>query len=551
MKLFNNSNITHPLGPVVLLVLDGVGDGPKDDYDAVHLARTPNLDFLRTNGLSRLIKAHGTSVGLPTDSDIGNSEVGHNILGAGRVFSQGATSVENAIQSGAIWEGKWRDIIANTRNNKSSLHLIGLLSDGNVHSHQRHLFALLKMAADERVPRVFVHALLDGRDVPDHSAHKYIDSLEKVFSEIRQSTGFDYFIASGGGRMSITMDRYQADWVMVERGWKVQVLAQGPKYKSAGEAIEDIRKNNPGISDQFLPGFVIVGTDETPIGRIEDGDSVVLFNFRGDRALEVSQAFCEGPSFQHFNRERVPKVYFAGMMLYDGDTGMPENYLVSPETVSDTISECLADTGIGQFACAETQKYGHMTYFWNGNRSSKFNSDIETYVEIPSDNVHFEERPWMKSAETADTIIEAISSDKYPFIRANFAGCDMVGHSGKLVPTIIALEAIDLAIGRIASVVAASRGCLIITSDHGNSEDMVERDSSGAPKLADGSPIGRTSHTRSPVPFVIWDRTGRSFELRKNMESAGLSNIAATIVELLGYNAPPQFDQSLIQATAT
>jgi 2,3-bisphosphoglycerate-independent phosphoglycerate mutase len=549
MKLHPSPTRAAPAGPVVLLILDGVGEGPRDEFDAVHLARKPNLDRLRAEGSFRTLAAHGLAVGLPSDADMGNSEVGHNIMGAGRIFSQGARCVEDALEDGSIWTGPWRDLVGRVRAGAGrTLHLIGLLSDGNVHSHQRHLYALLERAAADGVARVRVHALLDGRDVPDRTAERYVSALEERLAALR-TQGVDARIASGGGRMAITMDRYEADWAMVQRGWEAQVLGRGRQFPDAAAALAALRAEQPGVSDQFLPPFVIAEAG-APVGPVQDGDAVVLFNFRGDRAIEVSRAFTEGPGFDRFDRERVPDVLFAGMMMYDGDAKIPEHYLVSPKSVSDTLSQCLADSGVTQFACAETQKYGHVTYFWNGNVSAKFSEALEDYLEIPSDQVPFEQRPWMKAAETADAVIAAIQGGRHRFIRANFAGGDMVGHSGQLLPTILAVEAVDLALGRIVQAVQAAGGILVVTADHGNADDMVERNGKGQPlRRADGSPVGRTSHTLSPVPFIVWE-PGRVHALRADLPGAGLANIAATLVELLGLEPPGVFAPSLLQSPA-
>lgn len=537
----------HPSTRVVFLVLDGIGDGPGDAWDAVALARTPNLDRLRAEGLVTAIRAHGTAVGLPSDSDIGNSEVGHNILGAGRVFPQGASSVETAIASGAIWQGCWREVVAQVQKNAGTLHLLGLLSDGNVHAHERHLYAMLERAAQEGVQRARVHVLLDGRDVMDKTAQVHIERLEQQLAALREKSGVDYRIGSGGGRMAITMDRYGADWPMVARGWQAHVLGQAPVFASAMDALNAARAATPDLSDQYVPAFVVGDAQGQACGTVNDGDAVILFNFRGDRAIEITRAFTEGAGFAEFERQRVPQVYFAGMMLYDGDAGIPANFLVAPATVSDTVSECLADTGIRQFACAETQKYGHITYFWNGNRSDKFDAATETYLEVPSDRVPFDQRPWMKSAETADALLEAIADPGYTFVRANFAGGDMVGHTGKLEAAILAVESVDLAVGRLMQAAEAHKLCLIVTADHGNAEDMVERDGKGQPLMdAAGVPMGRTSHTRSLVPFIVRDYSGRTLQLT-DVAKPGLANAAATIVTLLGLQVPAHFEPSLVR----
>jgi 2,3-bisphosphoglycerate-independent phosphoglycerate mutase len=544
-----HDRLAEPPGPVVLVILDGVGVGPDDAYNAVTLASTPTLDQLKEEGLHRTLVAHGTRVGLPSDADMGNSEVGHNILGAGRIFDQGAKCVEKAIASGGIWQGAWAGIEAQAKAKDASVHLIGLLSDGNVHSNISHIFAMLDRARAQGLAKVYLHVLTDGRDVPDNSAHVYVERLETHLAAIREATGFDYQIASGGGRMITTMDRYEADWRIVERGWQAHVHGQARAFPSALQAIATQRLETPGISDQRLEPFVVATGNGEPVATIKDDDCVVFFNFRGDRALQISQAFTAGDNFSGFERGKVPDVLFVGMMLYDGDLNVPEKYLVSPETVSNTVSEYFANTGITQFACAETQKYGHVTYFWNGNRSDKFDKDTETYLEIPSDRVPFDERPWMKSAETADEIIKAVQSGRYRFIRVNFAGGDMVGHTGSLPAAKIAIESLDIALARIIPVIEAAKGCLVVTADHGNADEMVERDKAGEPIInADGKPKGRTSHTLNPVPITIRDYSDREFVLRDGLHNAGLANVAATLVELLGYGAPDEYEASLVDA---
>jgi 2,3-bisphosphoglycerate-independent phosphoglycerate mutase len=537
-----------PEGPVVLLVMDGIGVGRGDDFDAVSQARTPIMDALRKNGLYRELSAHGKSVGLMSDADMGNSEVGHNTLGAGRIFDQGAKRIDKAIESGAIWAGTWKDILAHIRAHRSTLHLIGLLSDGGIHASITHLFALINRARSESIGRVRIHVLLDGRDVPDHTADQYIARLEDYLVQQTKGTDLDYRIASGGGRMTTTMDRYEADWRIVENGWRAHVLGGARAFQSAATAINQLRAESPGISDQLLSAFTVVDDGQKPIGPVKDGDAVVMFNFRGDRAIELSRAFTEDSNFTSFDRQRLPAdIIFAGLTLYDGDTNIPDRRLVEPQPVPDTISEYLMRSKVTQLAVAETQKFGHVTYFWNGNRSEKFDETTEEYVEVSSDQVPFNERPWMKSAETANVVIEAIQEGRVDFVRANFAGGDMVGHTGDFEATIIAVEAVDLAIGRIHTEVRRSHGCLVVTGDHGNAEDMVERDNKGNPTFRDdGTPRWKTSHSVNPVPLFITDYSGRQMTLRDDLPKAGLANVAATLIELLGFEPPSEFEPSVL-----
>jgi 2,3-bisphosphoglycerate-independent phosphoglycerate mutase len=545
MKLEKSSRFQPCPGPVVTIVLDGVGISPREEGDAVKTARTPVLKSLMTTKPMTVLRAHGTAVGMPSDEDMGNSEVGHNAFGAGRVFAQGAKLVAESISSGNLWQGQgWKDVVAAAKAG-GTLHFLGLFSDGNVHSHIDHLKAMLTQAKVEGVARARVHILLDGRDVGETSALEYVDPFEAFLTSLRDSK-FDVAIASGGGRMQITMDRYEADWSMVVRGWAIHVHGDGRKFASAHEAIETYRSESKVI-DQDLPGFV-VAKDGKPLGKIVDGDAVVFFNFRGDRAIEISRAFTEA-GFNKFDRGAVPKVTYAGMMQYDGDTKMPARFLVVPPAIDRTLGEYLAKAGVTQYAISETQKYGHVTYFWNGNRSGKFDEKTETYVEIPSDVVPFEQRPWMKCAEITDTLIEAIQSGKYRYLRVNFPNGDMVGHTGNFEAVITSMQGLDLQLARLLPVIAAAKGTVMITADHGNADEMYELDKKGNVKRnAKGDAKAKTSHTLNPVPFVlISGEENPGYKLKTNIKAPGLSNVAATILNLLGFEAPADYDESLIE----
>ena len=313
--------------PVVLVVMDGVGESSEELGNMVMKATTPTLDKLKANDPFRIIKAHGTAVGLPSDDDMGNSEVGHNALGCGQIYSQGAKLVNESIESGKIYASEtWKQLVDGVKASGGALHFIGLLSDGNVHSNIGHLLAMLKEAKAEGVSKARVHILLDGRDVPATSALDYVDQLENTIAELKDPS-YDVRIASGGGRMQITMDRYQANWGMVEKGWNIHVHGEGRAFASAKEAIETYRAEQPGVIDQDLPGFVIA-ENGAPVGAMKDGDSVILFNFRGDRALELSMSFDGDASFGKFDRGVVPNVLYAGMLEYDGDLHIPHKYLV-------------------------------------------------------------------------------------------------------------------------------------------------------------------------------------------------------------------------------
>ncbi|MFN0251621.1 MAG: 2,3-bisphosphoglycerate-independent phosphoglycerate mutase [Kofleriaceae bacterium] len=534
----------RPAGPVVLVVMDGIGRGAGDEADAVAIASTPTLDRLWVPGARAELRAHGRAVGLPSDDDMGNSEVGHNALGAGKVYAQGAKLVNAAIASGSMFEGATWSAIVERGARGGAVHFLGLLSDGNVHSHLDHLEAMLGRAAASGCKRLYIHALLDGRDVPPASALEYVDRTERFLANLRVS-GVDARIVSGGGRMKITMDRYEADWPMVERGWHTHVLADQRTFASTAEAVNTLRAEKPGIIDQDLPPFCIA-----PVAPIETGDAVVMFNFRGDRAIEISRAFGD-TIFRKFERVRRPDVFYAGMMEYDGDTHIPASYLVTPPAIERPMGEILANAHVSQLAISETQKYGHVTYFWNGNRSGMFDDGTETYIEIPSDNVPFEERPWMKAAEITDRLIAELRTGRHRFARVNYANGDMVGHTGAFDATVIAVEAVDLQLARLAKAVADLQGILVVTADHGNADEMFQRDKAGC-VLRDkrtGKPVVKTSHTLSRVPFLIDDPgRGDRYEIDPaRAETAGIANVTSTCIELLGYEPPDDLEPTLLR----
>ena len=413
------------------------------------------------------------------------------------------------------------------------MHFIGLLSDGNVHSHIDHLISLITQAKAEGLKKVRIHALLDGRDVPETSALIYIEKLETVLASLNDSK-FDARIASGGGRMYITMDRYEADWSMVKRGWNTHVLGKGRAFSSASEAILTYREELK-VSDQDLPEFVVV-EDGKPVGTINDGDSVVLFNFRGDRAIEISKAF-ENNDFDKFDRVRKPKVKYAGMLQYDGDLKIPNLFLVQPPKIKNTLSEYLVNKGLRQYAISETQKFGHVTYFWNGNRTEKFDNELETFFEITSDIIPFEQRPWMKAAEITDEMIKAIKSNQYDFLRCNFPNGDMVGHTGNYAATLIGVETVDLCLGRIIEACDKTDSILLVTADHGNADEMYEKRKQPTDKIKP-----KTSHTLNQVPFIVYNA-----DVKLKQADIGLANVANTVAELLELEPVALWEDSIIE----
>ncbi|NKB24694.1 MAG: 2,3-bisphosphoglycerate-independent phosphoglycerate mutase [Kiritimatiellae bacterium] len=537
-----------PQGPVVLAIMDGVAIGPSEQGNMVRQANTPHLDWLQSNVETSQLKAHGSAVGMPTDDDMGNSEVGHNAIGCGRVFQQGASLVNQSIENRNLFNGDvWKELVGNCMAHDSTLHFLGLLSDGNVHSHINHLEAMLKEAKTAGLKTVRIHILLDGRDVPPTSALEYVDRLEKTLDRLNEPQKFDYTIASGGGRMKFTMDRYEADWDMVKRGWDIHVKGIGRLFESARQAIETFRQEIPGVIDQDLPGFVIA-EHGTPLGPVKEHDSLILTHFRGDRAIEISRAFDE-ENFTAFDRGPRPNAKYAAMMQYDGDLDIPNKYLVTPPAINDTMGEYVAATHLRQLAISETQKYGHVTYFFNGNRSGKFNEELETYIEVPSDNVPFEQRPWMKAAEITDVVIDAILKNEYAFIRLNYPNGDMVGHTGNCLATEISVEAVDLGIGRLIQAVKKVGGILIASADHGNADEMYQIDKKTGTVGIDpetGKPKSKTSHTLNPVPVHIYDPAGTAKIRLSPHNDLGISSLAATCITLMGYQPPSDYDPSII-----
>ncbi len=345
--------------------------------------------------------------------------------------------------------------------------------------------------------------------------------------------------------MVLTMDRYEADWAMVARGWATHVHGQAPGFRTAREAVEHAYATHPTADDQWIPPFVVVDDEARPLGRIEDGDAVLCFNFRGDRALQISRAF-EEETFTAFDRGRRPDVRYAGAMVYDGDLGMPRHALVPPPAIDDTVGRRLAAAGKRTFAVAETQKFGHVTYFFNGNRSGYVSPEHERYVEIASDRRPFNEAPWMKAAEVTDAAIEAIGSGAFDHIRINYANGDMVGHTGDWDATLLAVAAVDLCLGRLRDAVSKAGGVLLVTADHGNADGMWQRDGKGRPVLdPQGRPLPRTSHTLAPVPFAL-DANGSAWRLRDDLDAPGIASVGSTLLDLLGIDVPEGWAPSLV-----
>lgn len=563
----------HYDGPVVLVVMDGVGLSARRSGNAVRQAHTEFLDHAMLNYLNIPLAASGEAVGI-MPGQMGNSEVGHNALGAGQIIKQGIAGIEAAFKIGDIWQSKaWRGAMEYLKAGKDAasscptLHFSGIFSDGGVHSDIRHLEQMIQRAHDEGICKIRIHCVFDGRDVPPQSEPKYIERLEEFLSQFKDS---DYRIASGAGRMVAVADRYENDWGMVKLGWDMMVYGKAPReFRSAKDAIATLRRENPGIQDQYLPAFVIIEnlaatsslasraikaskstanaqTGAEPVGPIHDGDAVIYYDFRADRAIEIARAFTED-KFDKFDRSSDsrakvdaaknpgPKVFFAAMTEYDSDHHIPKHILVPPVQIESPLNTFLGQNKISQLAISETVKFGHITYYFNGNSYSK--APLETHIEIASDTQPFNTRPWMKSAEITDTVLENL--DQYKFIRINYPGGDMVGHFAELEPTIVAMEAIDLQLARLAKKIDEVGGMVLITADHGNAEELISKD--GVP---------RTSHTTSPVPCIFYDNTKNAGKYHAaKLDDAGLTNVAATIATLLGLpDYPASWRPPLISA---
>lgn len=572
-------------GPVVLVVMDGVGLSLRRSGNAVRQAHTEFLDMAMSHYLNIPLAASGEAVGI-MPGQMGNSEVGHNALGSGQIIKQGIASIEAAFQTGDIWRSKaWQGAMKWLKSHhkpehSATLHFAGIFSDGGVHSDIKHLEQMIQQAYDEGVRKIRIHCVFDGRDVAPQSEPKYIERLEKFCAKFRDA---DFRIASGAGRMIATADRYESDWGMVKLGWDAMVHGKAPReFYSAKEATATFRRENPNIQDQYLPAFVIVENTAAhtalaaraikarqssakathganPIGRVEDGDAFIYYDFRADRAVEIATAFTE-KRFDKFERSGktsktrkpsntkaqsvdgklrvgananlansartdnpdnpLPDIYFAGLTEYDADRHIPKNILVPPIKIEQPLNTFLGRHKIAQLAVSETVKFGHITYYFNGNSYKKAPREIQ--LEILSDTQPFNTRPWMKSAEITDAVLEVM--DKFKFIRINYPGGDMVGHFAELEPTIVAMEAIDLQLARLAKKVDELGGMMIITADHGNAEELV-----------DGHGTPRTSHTTNPVPCILYDNTKNAKSYRRaKMNDPGLTNIAATISTLLG-----------------
>jgi len=522
----------------LLIVLDGFGLGSVPEWDAIRAADTPTFDHLFNDLPHTRLMTHGRYVGLPADKDLGGSEVGHMTMGAGRILDQGPTRINRAIADGSFFESpSLVELVERCVRGGTALHLLGLLSDGNIHSHIDHFEAIIRFAHEKGIRRLYVHALLDGRDVGIQSALVYTDRIETVFAEINRAGDRDYRIASGGGRETITMDR-DGNWEKVRLGWEAHVHGVAPDaFGSAREAIETFRARQKDIIDQDLPPFVVVKGGQ-PVGPMRDGDSVIMVNFRGDRATQISRAFVE-PDFSEFDRGKVPDVAYAGMMTYDEDTNLPPRRIMGPAKVADPFGKRILELGMRQFRLAETQKFAHVTFFFNGGYRKPLDPKMEDYVLIPSDRgVSFDQRPAMKAPEIAAKAEALIRAGQHRFGLINFANTDMVGHTGNFKAAVAATEAVDAALGRIVAALKAVGGTALITADHGNADEMLVKGAGGEVEIS-------TRHSLNPVPAIVYDPAfDGTFALRPAApglsiaETPGLSHVTATNLLLLGQPVP-------------
>ena len=496
----------------MLMILDGFGDNPNKDGNAIKLANTPNIDKLMKKYPNTDIYTSGKYVGLP-DGQMGNSEVGHTNIGAGRIVYQELTRITKSIEDGDFFSNQELiSAIENCKKNNSKLHILGLVSDGGVHSHIRHLYGLLELAKRRDFEDVYVHCFLDGRDTPPASAEGYIIKLQDKMQE--KGIGK---IASISGRF-YSMDRDKR-WQRVQKCYDALVKGEGIKANSAVKAIEDSYQKE--VFDEFVEPTVICNGEE-PIAKIEENDSVIFFNFRPDRAREITRAIVD-KDFNEFETKKM-NVYFVCFTNYDET--MPNVHIAfKKETLHNTFGEVVSKAGLTQLRIAETEKYAHVTFFFNGGEEKQYPG--EDRILVPSPKVEtYDQKPEMSAYEVTDKVVEALENDKYDAVILNFANTDMVGHTGSLEAAIKAVEAVDKCVGRIVKVIEEKKGNLIITADHGNAEQMID--------YKTGEP--HTAHTTNPVPIILIT-DNPNYKLKENGK---LADLAPTMLDLMGLEKPEE-----------
>lgn len=492
--------------PVLLCIMDGFGKNESTYGNAIAAAKKPNLDKIVSENPMTFIGASGLDVGLP-DGQMGNSEVGHTNIGAGRVVYQELTRITKSIQDGDFFTNEALvGAMDNCKKNSSALHLMGLMSDGGVHSHNTHLYGIMELAKRSGVDKVYIHCFMDGRDVPPTSGKDYLAELYKKCDEI------------GVGEIATVMGRYYAmdrdnRWERVVKAYKAMTEGEGVKFDCACKMMEESYAND--VTDEFI----VPAVSEKAV-PVKDNDSIVFFNFRPDRAREITRAFVD-PAFSGFEREQLKGLYYVCMTQYDAT--MPNVHVAfKPESLENTFGEYISDKGLKQLRIAETEKYAHVTFFFNGGVEKQYPGEDRILVKSPA-VATYDLQPEMSAYEVTDKLLAAIDSDKYDAIILNYANCDMVGHTGVFDAAVKAVEAVDTCVGKIVDAVAAKGGVTLITADHGNADKMYE---------ADGSPF--TAHTTNPVPFIV---VGYPCELR---EGGRLCDIAPTMLKIMGLEQPKE-----------
>ena len=501
--------------PVVLCIMDGFGNNPSEYGNAIKAAKTPRLDELAAKYPMTYIGASGMDVGLP-DGQMGNSEVGHTNIGAGRVVYQELTRITKSIQDGDFFENEaFLGAVENCKKNNSALHLIGLLSDGGVHSHNTHLYGLLELAKKNGLDKVYVHALLDGRDVPPASGVEYIEQLESKMQEI------------GVGKIATVMGRFYAMdrdniWDRVGMAYNAMVNGDGIKADSAVEAVkasyETIDGDGKHLTDEFVMPAVICGAQS-----IKENDSVIFFNFRPDRAREITRTFVD-PDFNGFERKNFFPVYYVCMTQYDAE--MPNVHVAfKPEALVNTMGEIVSKNNLTQLRIAETQKYAHVTFFYNGGEEKVYPGEDRILIDSPKIST-FDLKPEMSAYEVCDAACEQILSGKYDVVILNYANCDMVGHTGIFDAAVKAVETVDECVGKLTDATLKMNGVILITADHGNADKMYEDD---------GSPF--TAHTTNPVPLIVVGY-GNDFKLKE--KGGKLCDLSPTMLDIMGVEKPKE-----------
>jgi 2,3-bisphosphoglycerate-independent phosphoglycerate mutase len=506
----------------MLMILDGWGINPSADGNAVKMANTPYLDHLAHEYPGTRLTCCGEAVGLPKGI-MGNSEVGHLNIGAGRIVYQVLLRIDRAIADGSFFENSaFGGIMQEVQSRGSALHLMGLVSDAGVHSQMAHLFALIEMAFREKLPRVYVHAILDGRDTSPKSGAEYIQRL-KDFVDSKKTGN----IADICGRY-YAMDR-DTRWERTEKAYRLYTLGEGLRETHPVAAVEKAYQR--GETDEFVCPVVMTGKNGTPVGTVSDGDGIIFFNFRPDRARQIVRAFTE-PRFNLFKREKSPTLCdFACMTAYDETFTLPVAF--PPVRLENILGEVISAQGLNQLRIAETEKYAHVTYFFNGGEETAFPNEDRCLVPSPRNIATYDEKPEMSAYAVAEKTVGFLRSGKHHMLVVNFANLDMVGHTGDLKAAVKACEAVDRCVEKVVTAVRDKQGVVLVTADHGNAEMMID---------ANGQP--HTAHTLNPVPFILVSKAHKKIGLRPGV----LGDIAPTLLDIMGIPQPGQMTgQSLIQ----